>query len=153
MDNKGRQTVSFALLCVALSLFVTFHFTDAFSHEWGWRVWPDLWRVAQHPKSLDSKLAVILASFLNFSFLIVVSPFLKNVWTKSLLAWWGAVTFSGLAGVVFWVMYFLGSVAPSAVGGWCLMLAPIFNFSGLLLARSRLAEGGIFSSGSGKSAG
>ncbi|MEO7340988.1 MAG: hypothetical protein ABI073_08935 [Luteolibacter sp.] len=86
---------------------------------------------------MDPKEAVILASFLNFSFLIVVSPFLKNVWPKSRLAWWGAVIFSGSAAVVFWLMYFL-SVADSGhlgVGGCGLMAAPVFNFIGLLLAR------------------
>lgn len=158
MENSKQQLVSMGFLIAALSSFVAFHLLLGFGNEErGWHVWPDLWRVVQDPKSLDAKNAVIWASFLNFSLLIVVSPFLKNVWPKSLWAWWGAVIFSGLAGAAFWVMYFvtdfISGASPPGVGGWCLMTAPIFNFVGLLLARGGSPEHDPVSSGSPESAG
>ena len=84
--------------------------------------------------------AIGLASFLNFSLLIVVSPILKNVWPKSRLAWWGAVIFSGLAAAGFWAMLYQGTGFNPDLGGWCLLLAPVLNFIGLLLARPQWLE-------------
>gem|GEM_PF-5355185 len=60
-------------------------------------IWPELWNSAKYPKSMIPEIAVFYALFLNFSFLVIVSPFMKNVWPKSLWAWWGGVIVSGLA--------------------------------------------------------
>ncbi len=124
-----------AFLILAPLLFVAFHFLPGFeTEEVGWTVWRDLWKVMLEPQQLmDSQSAVLIASFLTFSLLIVASPFLTEVWTKSRLAWGFALTFSGLASAGFWVMIFSGPPSDPEPGGWCLMIAPLLNFAGLLL--------------------
>lgn len=143
-----RQMLSMVFLLASLGLFVAFHFLPWTSHneEWGWHAWLELRDVIENPKSLDATDAVLIACFLNFSLLIVVSPFLKKVLSKSPWAWWGAVIFSGLAGVGFWAMYLIGVMhygydfKHQGVGLWCLQFAPVFNFIGLLLARRKFPE-------------
>ncbi len=145
MLHSIRRGISIALLVAALLLFVAFHFLPGFeTEEVGWSVWRDLWKVMLEPQQLnDPQSAVLIASFLTFSLLIVASPFLTEVWTKSRLAWGFALTFCGLASAGFWVMIFSDSPSDPEPGGWCLMIAPLLNFAGLLLARGETPESGI----------
>ena len=143
MENKNRQLVSMAFLIAALLMFAAFHFLPGFSStKGGWVIWPQIGELILHPKTLSGlgwQEAIIVAAFLNFSFLIVVSPFLKNVWPKSRWAWGGAVIFSGLSTVAFLGVYLMIAFdderTPPGDGGWCLLLAPAANFIGLLIAK------------------
>ena len=138
--------VSTSILCVALLLFIAFHFfpinapdPDIGPNEVGWEIWPSLWDVLQDPAELSEPLtAVGISSFLTFSLLTVASPFLGFLWKKSRVAWWGAFIFSGLAAAGFWLMVFAdASTDELGSGGWCLLAAPVFNCVGLLLADRR----------------
>lgn len=136
--GSPNSWVSFGFLVTALLLFVAFNLLPGFKETAGWTVWPDLWNQAQDLKSWDARGAVMIAAFLSFSFLILVSPFLGSVWRKSRWALGGTLIFSGLSGGAFWLMYCIGimgdhDVASPAAGGWCLLAAPLFNFLGLLL--------------------
>lgn len=143
MENKNRQLGSMAFLTAALLMFAAFHFLPGFSSKkGGWVIWPQIGELILHPTTLSGmgwQEAIIVAAFLNFSFLIMVSPFLKSVWPKSRWAWGGAVIFSGLSAVAFLGIYltiaFDDGTTPPGEGGWCLLLAPAVNFMGLLIAR------------------
>ncbi len=141
---KGKQRLSMAFLIAALGLFVAFHFLpDVTGREWGWRFWPRVWKDIQNPKHLVSVDAIFSACFLNLSLLIFVSPFLREVFRKSLWAWWSALIISGLIAAAcwfviamrLWVYFATDSYSPFAGGLNCLTVAPILNFVGLLLAR------------------
>lgn len=132
-------------LIAALVLFVAYNILpDQGGRDVGWHIWPELWKDMLHdPQSFfrDSKLGIIISSFLCFSLIIVVSPFLKNVWPKSRLAWWGVMAFSGLTSVGFWGVFCVKSSNQSlGTGLWCLLFAPVLNFIGLLLARPQWLE-------------
>lgn len=138
-----RSWASLGFLVTALLLFVAYNLLPGFLETAGWTVWPDLWNQAQDLKSWDARGAVVVAAFLSFSFLILVSPFLGSVWRKSGWALWGTLIFSGLSGATFWLMYCIGimgdhDASPPGAGGWCLMAAPLFNFLGLLLVGPRV---------------
>jgi hypothetical protein len=141
MKSDRQRILSMAFLIAALGLFVAFHFLPGFGQpECGWNVWHDVWRELRHMNftfsGSGSAGTFVLVSFLNFSLLIVGAPFLKSVWPKSRLAWCLAVSFSGLAAGGFLAMYCVsGSTSKPGAGGWCLLLAPVLNFVGLLLAR------------------
>ncbi len=80
--------------------------------------------------------AVIEICFLNIALLIVAAPFLTQVWLKSRLAWWFATAVSGLvAGGNLGMLLVNNSMPDLGSGGWCLLIALILNFIGLLLAR------------------
>lgn len=141
VETQSRQLISKAFLIAALVLFVTWHFLPCFDDpEQGWHVWPSIWRTLLDPESLthNPQAAIAIASILNFSLLILVSPFLMQVWSKSPLAWWFATIFSGLAAAGFWGIFVIAGEAQSPhLGGWCVLLAPLLNFFGLLLARGK----------------
>ncbi|MES2922118.1 MAG: hypothetical protein V4819_11255 [Verrucomicrobiota bacterium] len=150
----GRQRIlSMAFLITALGLFTAMHFlpVDRSDDERGWLMWKLIWVVIwlarKYPGFDYLGLAVGLFSFLTLSLLIVASPFLGNVWVKSLLAWSVVVIFSGVAaaGFCFWVLGLDGiSTGNLRFGGWCLLIAPVLNFIGLLLARPKwLQRSGI----------
>lgn len=142
MENKNRQHASTAILIAALLMFVGFHFFQGFGFtKHGWEAWVEIGRLTQNPRQLMDMHwheRMRLAAFLNFSLLIVASPFLKNVWPKSRLVWGAAVFFSGLAATPFLLVYAIGSIGipghRPGVGGVCLLLAPVTNLVGLLLA-------------------
>ena len=130
-----------ALLIAALVLFVAFHFLKGFGSRYvGWHVWYEISNAIWRPKDLfeQPKTAVIISSFLTFSLLILASPFLGCVWVKSRLAWWMAVIFSSLTVTGFWVLMFARNPTSTIQsGGWCLLIAPLLNFAGLVLARGK----------------
>lgn len=135
-------------LITALGMFMAFNILPAFGdgHR-GWSLWPVLWSEMLHDPQFifkDTKAGIVITSFLCFSLLIVVSPFLKNVWPKSNLTWWLAVVFSGLTTAGFWSMCWMGgSYKAPELGLWCLLFAPGMNFIGLLLAgeKRRVLDG------------
>lgn len=138
------------MLVAALVLFVAFHFLPGFQEKAGWVVWHQLFELLsmllESPDSsfLEPTGAVAIASFLTFSLLIVTSPFLTEVWRKSRLAWWFAMSFSGLTTVGFSAMILLeNSNSNLEAGGWCLLVAPWLNFMGLILARGKSPETGF----------
>ena len=135
-----------ASLFAALALFVAFHFLPSVGYqhqEKGWKVWLRLCGDVWKPTSLDGQDALIIAVFLNFSLVIVVTPFLKDVLSRSRLAWWGAVVFSGLPGVLFCALFLVfGKFEKLGLGNWCLMLALVLNLLGLLLAGSPTPKSG-----------
>lgn len=143
--GRGRSLLSLVFLVAAFLLFVAFHWLPGFQESAGWTVWPELWGQAQDLKSLDAQNSVVIAAFLSFSFLIIVSPFLGGVWRKSGWALWGTLVFSGLSGAAFWLMYCASisddhSTFPPEAGGWCLLTAPLFNFVGLFLAGPKVTR-------------
>lgn len=145
MKMSGQRIISMALLIVALAMFLAMNFlpmTRFDENELGWRVWQEIWQIIQDPAYINQwSSAVGLSSFFTFSLLTVASPFLGNVWVKSLLAWSISVTFSGVAAAGFWLMIFQdGSTEGFVAGGWCLMISPGLNFAGLLLARTGWRE-------------
>ena len=125
------------LLIAALVLFTAMHFLPLVrSDNSGWKLWIYIGMRFHDPSFLGSRGAVVIFSFLTFSLLIVGSPFLGNIWVKSLLSWSMAVIFSGVAAAGFWVIV----DKPTLEGGfssgmWCLMISPLLNFAGLLVAR------------------
>jgi hypothetical protein len=128
------------LLTSALALFVAFHFLpmEAEFRIPGWRIWPDLVAILLHPNRAGNEplVWIAIASFLNFSLLITASPFLGQVWRKSRIAWWLAVIFSGLSAIGIWAFYLTSPTnAPLLLGFGFILIAPILNFIGLLLAR------------------
>jgi hypothetical protein len=137
--ERIRILLSMAFLVAALLLFVAFHFLWGFGNdEPGWHSWIDVGQAFRNPSEFldDPNRAVAIVSFLTFSLLILASPFLTPVWTKSRLGWWIAVVFSALAAGAFWVMIFTrGSHQSLGPGGFCLVMAPMLNVAGLLLAR------------------
>lgn len=130
-------------LLAALVLFTAMHFLplSRFGDDLGWEMWKGvgflIWNMSRDPRAIgEPRDIVVLFSFLTFSLLIVASPFLGNVWVKSILAWSMVVIFSGLAAAGFWVVVFKGApVGDLRLGVWCLMISPVLNFVGLLLAR------------------
>ena len=155
--KRVREKVSLALLVTALLLFVVFHFLHfGEDGERGWTIWLLIWNVFHSLLTLISQpeLAVVIASFLTFTVLVVASSFLGNVWKKSRLAWGFATTFSGMAVATFWgITRYHGHFGELSESEWCLLFATVFNFTGLLLARGRSPGTWIFSSESGESAG
>lgn len=143
MGNKNRQHVSTVILTAALLMFAGFHFLPGLnSKTGGWEIWPQIGDLIIHPSRLQhmgGQEATIVAAFLNFSFLIVVSPFLKSVWPKSRWAWGGATIFSGLSAAAFLFVYLVETADDTdqslGPGGWCLLVAPFMNFIGLLIAK------------------
>ena len=133
------QLLSKVSLSAALGLFIAFHFLHGFGNsEPGWAVWSelvDLFRNSWEQLG-DPQTAIIVASFLMCSLLLVTSPFLACVWRKSLLAWSVATASSGLAALGFWIAILVDPPSTFGSGGICLMLAPLFNFAGLMLARA-----------------
>lgn len=136
--NIGRQRIlSMVFLIAALVMFGAMHFLPL-GGGMGWEMWPGTWGVIVNPVNFrEASNAVGASSFFTFSLLIVASPFLGNVWVKSLLAWSMAVVFSGLAAAGFWIILFRGFNYIGGIpwGFWCLLISPVFNFIGLLLAR------------------
>lgn len=135
----AQRIVSMGFLIVALALFVAMNFlpTTKFGEGLGWKMWPEIWWMSKNPANLsDGPNAVAYSSFLTFSLLITASPFLGNAWVKSLLAWSISVIFSGVAAAGFWVLIFTHNSAEDLrLGAWCLLMSPVLNFIGLLLAR------------------
>lgn len=134
--------MSLAFLISAMVLFVAFHFLTGFVGEGpGWKIWQEIWRACVRPAELAQQpmAAIGIASFLNFTLLILVSPFLTQVWVKSRLAWWFATIFSGLATAGFWLIILRQHPHQNlASGGYVVLLAPLLNFFGLILAREKM---------------
>ena len=144
MTVPGRsmqKIVSMSLLISALVLFGIFHFYpfSVDDKSIGWSFWLNLVPILQDPILLEDGLLVMsVASFLMVTLLILASPFLSAIWNKSKLAWSVALTCSGLATASLWIIAALiNDFARLQAGGWCLMFAPVLNFSGLLLAREK----------------
>ncbi len=145
LEIRNGRIASMTLLIAALVLFVAFHFLPGFGpNEKGWHVWPYLSHTLLNPRFLIQQPTncIANASFLNFSLLIVVSPFLTRILRKSRLVWWLATSFSGLAAVGFFVVISSETHDLHRLG-WgilCLLIAPFLNFSGLILARGNWAK-------------
>jgi hypothetical protein len=135
------QLFSKAFMAAAIVAFAAFHFIrdPEQGDDAGWKVWKELWDLAQHPSGMDEPLGwVAVASFPTSSILIVASPFLARVWIKSKMAWLPTVIFGGLSAVGFSVAILFGRSPGEQPIGWglyLLMAAPVLNFIGLLLAR------------------
>ncbi len=126
-----------AFLITALVVFTAMHFLpiQRNANDRGWELWREIAQVMMNPRSLGEwPTGFAVSSFLTFSLLIIASPFLGNVWVKSLLAWSIMVIFSGVAAAGFPVLL-KGDWGELRVGGWCLIISPMLNFVGLLLAR------------------
>ncbi len=137
MKIGWQRILSMVFLIAALVLFTAFHFLPLMrnSNDFGWKLWKDIVQVVMSPRALGEWPAgLIVSSFVTFSLLIVASPFLGNVWVKSLLAWSIVVICSGVAAAGFPVI-FQGHWDDLRVGGWCLIISPVLNFVGLLLTR------------------
>lgn len=144
MPQQGFRLVSATFLFGALVLFVAFHFLPADGGDRGWTIWRDVWRILREPADIinNGRQLIALASFMNFTLLILVSPFLGEVWRKSRLAWGIALACSGAAAAGFWMLIALDPPASGLqIGGWFLFLAPVLNFIGLLFARGGLLPG------------
>ena len=137
MKIGWQRILSMAFLITALVLFAAFHFLPLtrYDKDSGWELWKGMVQVALSPSSLrEWQTGLAVSSFVTFSLLIVASPFLGNVWVKSLLGWSVVVVSSGMAAAGFPVI-FEGDWDDLGVGGWCLIISPVLNFVGLLLAR------------------
>lgn len=129
-----------ALLLAALGMFVAFHFLPFFGGtSQGFHMWLGVRCLSEDPKLINEEpwFVIGMACFLNIALLIPTSPFLTQVWVKSRLAWWLVTILSGLAVTGFCLVFFFiyPSKAQPNWGGWFMLLAPILNFLGLLLAR------------------
>jgi hypothetical protein len=136
--KRLRMLISWLLLVGAFVVFLAAHGLPAFGEEdRGWSTWVDLWvLLGDVDDLLDPLLAVGAASFLTFTVLIVVAPFIHWVWRRSRLVWWLATGFSGLAMLGFLTMIRVdhSEGAIYGAGGWCFMIAPVLNFAGLVAA-------------------
>lgn len=139
MKIGWQRILSMVFLITGLVLFVAMHYLpmSRLGDDHGWDRWIGIGQeIRRLITSGEPQTAMPMASFLTSSLLIVVSPFLRNVWVKSLLAWSVAVIFSGMAAAVILVIVSKDtSVGSLSLGGWCLMISPVLNFVGLLLAR------------------
>lgn len=128
-------------LIAALGMFTAFHFMPLSISSHGDRggfIWVIIWGEIRDPILLrDSEFAVACSSFLALSLLMVASPFLGHVWRKSVLAWAIVVIFSGVSVAGFWCTILKDLPVDLSWGGWFLMISPILNFVGLLLARGK----------------
>ena len=136
--TRIRRFVVLVLLVAALLLFVAFHLMHLKTGERGWDTWRGIWEIFHQPEVILKvpMLAMAVASFLMFSILVVASPFLTGVWTRSRLAWIVAIISSGLVTGVVWGIY-QNRPGHLSAGEWCLMISLMLNFVGLLLARPR----------------
>ncbi len=136
MTRSPRHMLPLVPMGVALALFVAFHFLRVAKNdgETGWMIWVAIVEMLRRPEWIDPLDGIGIASFFMFSLLIVSSPFLIGVWRKSKPAWRLATVFSGLGAAGFWITVLgQGGTEDLVAGGWCLMLAPVLNFMGLLL--------------------
>ncbi len=139
MKISRQRILSMAFLIIALALFTAMHFLPLSPYNArGWVVWENMWWVIRNPMILLNPVQMVAwSSFITSTLLIAASPFLGNVWIKSLLAWSMVVVFSGVASAGFLLVIFK-DVPPRLglyPGLWCLMISPVLNFVGLLLAR------------------
>ena len=129
-------------MVAAIAAFTAFHFIrhPEMHDDAGWNIWKEWWDLILNPSGMsDPKGWVACASFLSASLIIVVSPFLGRVWIKSKMAWLPTVISSGIAAVGFTGAILFGRTAHDPPIGWgliLLMVAPVLNFIGLLLARA-----------------
>ncbi|MES2924726.1 MAG: hypothetical protein V4819_24445 [Verrucomicrobiota bacterium] len=144
MKIGWQRILSMVFLIAALALFVTMHILPLSREDanGGWVLWIAIWELMHDPRLIgDSQVTMVVTSLLTCSLLIIASPFLGNVWVKSLLAWLIVLIFSGVATAGFWFMILKdSSVGSLSSGMWCLMISPVLNFAGLLLARPQWLE-------------
>jgi hypothetical protein len=131
-----------AFFVAAGLLFIAFHFLPLTGQKNlpGWEVWGFVRDAFEYPFGMLRKpfAAIVVVSFLSFSILITACPFVGSVLEKSRLGWWLAVVFSIAASGGFWgVLLVSGNDMSCGPGGFCLIMAPLLNFVGLLLARKR----------------
>lgn len=146
VNDRIRRIISMALLLSALGMFITFHFMAPVEYprnepcECGWTMWRELFDLLRHPERIKPMDGVIASSWLMFSLLIVASPFLSMIWPRSRFAWCLVTIFSGIAALSFSLLLTImalqdGLAGRFLLGGWFLVIAPLANFLGLLLAR------------------
>ena len=139
MKIGWQRILSMAFFVVAAGLFIAMHFLpmSRIGDDGGWMLWIGIWEVIWDLRLIgDSQTTILVTSLLTFSLLIVASPFVGNVWVKSLLAWSVVVIFSGVSTAAFWFIIFTDTSAGHLSSGLrCLMFSPVLNFTGLLLAR------------------
>ena len=135
--KRLRMLISWLLLVGAFVVLLAAHGLPSFGNDRGWRVWEETLNFLQSPDPLNDPLVSVgVASFLTFTVLILVAPFIHWVWRRSRLVWWLATGFSGLATLGFLTMLVMehSEGAIYGAGGWCFMIAPILNFAGLVAA-------------------
>lgn len=138
MKIGGQRLLSFEFLIAALGIYILMLFLPSLrgDDELGWESWAMLLQLVMYDPSClgEWPIALGISSLATLSLLIIVSPFLGNVWAKSLLAWSIVVSLSFVATVCYLLLVSF-EWAKWSVGGWFMVLAPVFNFVGLLLAR------------------
>lgn len=133
------------LLLAALAMLIVFHFLPIdFSSKGrvirGWAIWENLLQLIRNPRwgYLIGDRGINTSTFLLNFVLIVSAPFLSSVWHRSKYAWCLAVSFSGIAsGAYSWAFLAkcMSAKTSTSPAYWLLIIAPILNFLGLLLAR------------------
>jgi hypothetical protein len=144
---RRMNLVALAILLTGLISLVAFHlvvFVDGRPDDevsYGWQVWPEIWKTLKAPDFDDVLDLVATSAFLTNFLLIVISPFAILLFRASRLAWWVAISISGIALVglsgVLLVSYSdspAGSQKPGA-GFFCLIASQVLNFIGLLFIR------------------
>ena len=85
-----------------------------------------------------------LVWFLTSAVVIVTSPFLREVWLKSRVAWATACITGGLLTLVLCYFFSLGDMGPPGIAFICLFTSVPLNFLGLLVARAGAPRSGTF---------
>jgi hypothetical protein len=138
MKIGGQRLLSFEFLIAASGTYILMLFLPSSRNDddLGWESWAMLLQLLMYdPSSLGEwRMALGISSFATLSLLIAVSPFLGNIWVKSLLAWAIVVSFSALATGCY-LLLVSSEWSGLSVGGWFMVISPVLNFVGLLLAR------------------
>jgi|688.fasta_scaffold269585_3 hypothetical protein len=135
--KRLRMLISWLLLVGAFVVFLAAHGLPSFGNDRGWWVWEGILVFLRSSDPLNDPLVSVgTASFLTFTVLILVAPFIHWVWRRSRLVWWLATGFSGLAMLGFLTMIgkFHSEETTYNPGAWCFMIAPVLNFAGLVAA-------------------
>lgn len=143
VNERMRRILSMTLLLAALGMFVAFHFLIPANRpgrpdESGWTIWSEIFRLLGNPNLIEPRVGFIASSFLMFALLVTTAPFLPQAWLRSRLAWCFVTAFSGISAIGFSsliLLHFIRSEFQFQLGGWFLIISPILNFLGLLLAR------------------
>jgi hypothetical protein len=146
---RWMNLIALAILVTALIAFVAFHFLVIQTYvdpgfgqaeERGWRIWLEVYEFLKDPDPGEIEAMVGVSSFMASVVLVVASPLLVPVFSRSRWAWWIAVLVSGsamcgLGGVVLLGPSADPSYAVPGPGIHCLLAVLVLNFTGLLFIR------------------